>query len=212
MVPLRYSIDLYVPAEYQFELLQNGLPHPHILELADPMWPSGFGYPVYCESAISYDQKLEKFTCERKMTERDQKTLIEREFGAQADELVPLVGKNPDRKNGMNYHGNYWKLHSVDWREGNRAIVKYSDQFFNVWIMVEWEIDEEYAVKFRVLEVKNLEQKGRMNAERMQSYEGREKLPQFKIKMQDEKQELLLKIEELQKQVKELEKEEARFS
>lgn len=83
-------------------------------------------------------------------------------------------------------------------------MVKLSDRFFNLFLQVEADLDQEGKLKIKQVELKDFEQKGLMNDERMASYQGLSGLG-LDLKMTDNKQELELKIRELEKQLEELE-------
>ena len=72
-----------------------------------------------------------------------------------------------------------------DTREDNRVLVKYSDKFFNFFIDVEYDINPDTA-EFTFINsiLRDVEQKWRMNLERMKYYEWREKLSDYEIEME----------------------------
>lgn len=105
-----------------------------------------------------------------KMTTNDKKWLVEQYLRDHADEIVALKGLNPDWSNRYNRHDPYWNLHSVLWTTEHGLLAKYSDQFFNLFLEMNWDIENTHQVKLKNIWIKELEQKGKMNPERMKKY------------------------------------------
>lgn len=105
-----------------------------------------------------------------KMTTNDKKWLVEQYLRDHADELITLKGLNPDWSNRYNRQDPYWNLHSIQWTTEHGLLAKYSDQFFNLFLEMNWDIDNTHQVKLKNIWIKELEQKGKMNPERMKKY------------------------------------------
>lgn len=77
-------------------------------------------------------------------------------------------------------------LDSINITDDGKLLAKFSDQFFNFFMIIEYTIDEE-TWKFELISssLKNKEQKGIMDDERMKYYEWWENLTGFEIQMKD---------------------------
>lgn len=134
-----------------------------------PNWQSS-NSKLVCHSKMSYNKEKEKFVCEMKMTYNDQKWLVEQYLRDHADEIIPFKGLNPEWSRRYHSTDPYWNLHSIQWTTEHGLLAKYSDQFFNLFIEMKWGIDNTHQVKPKNVWIKELEQKGKMNPERMKKY------------------------------------------
>ena len=101
-----------------------------------------------------------------------------------ADEIVPLKWLHPSWSQTSNEQ--YWRLDSINITDDGKLLAKFSDQFFNFFMLIEYTINEE-TWEFELISsnLKNKEQKGMMDDERMKYYEWRENLTGFEIQMKD---------------------------
>ena len=86
-------------------------------------------------------------------------------------------------------------------------MIKLSDQFFNLFLKVKVDLDKKWNLIIDSVQLQELEQKGLMNKERLKKYEKLDTLSGIKLNMQTEKQDLLDKIAELEKQLDQLDDE-----
>ena len=86
-------------------------------------------------------------------------------------------------------------------------MIKLSDQFFNLFLKVKADLDKKWNLIIDSVQFQELEQKGLMNKERLKKYENLDTLSGVKLNMQTEKQDLLDKIAELEKQLDQLDDE-----
>ena len=86
-------------------------------------------------------------------------------------------------------------------------MIKLSDQFFNLFLKVKADLDKKWNLIIDSVQLQELEQKGLMNKERLKKYEKLDMLSGVKLNMQTEKQDLLDKIAELEKQLDQLDDE-----
>lgn len=176
-VPMNVSLDLYIPQDWKFNTERAS----RLSNLHLPERTSKYGYAQRriqpCSDWVRYDEKENAFFCpmEWNPSPSEKREIIEGEIREKTDELSPLEGLNTERSFTSNAK-NYWYLHSVLWKGENRVIAKLSDQFFNLFIELKLEVNEKGEVKILSSELKELEQKGMMNAERMKLYQGRETL------------------------------------
>ncbi|PZM86591.1 MAG: hypothetical protein DLD55_05295, partial [candidate division SR1 bacterium] len=176
-VPMNISLDLYIPQDWKFNTERAS----RLSNLHLPERTSKYGYAQChmqpCSDWVRYDEKENAFFCpmEWNPSPSEKRGIIEAEIRQKADELSPLEGLNTERSFTSNAK-NYWYLHSVLWKSENRVIAKLSDQFFNLFIELEVEMNEKGELTILKSELKELEQKGMMNAERMKLYQGRESL------------------------------------
>jgi hypothetical protein len=101
-----------------------------------------------------------------------------------ADEIVPLKWLHKSWSQTSNEQ--YWRLDSINITDDGKLLAKFSDQFFNFFMTIEYTIDEE-TWEFELISsnLKNQEQKWIMDDERMKYYEWRENLTGFEIQMKD---------------------------
>ena len=182
-IPMNVSLDLYIPKDWKFNIT-NSL---HANNLHKPEWTKKWGYydPYYdedtgrCSDWISYDKKANAFFCplERNPSSSEKREIIEREIRKKADELSLLEGLNRERSFSHDAR-RYRELDSVLWKNDHRVIAKLSDKFFNLFVELEVEMNEKGELKILKSTLKELEQKGMMNSERIKLYQGWEELKQ----------------------------------
>lgn len=183
-----HSVDLYIPTDWKFNIAN----HIHGSNLHVPERVNKWGYSWYnkgCSNRITYDEKENAFFCPLEFNPGDWnfRQKIENDIrNNKADQLSPLVGLNPDWSHTYRNADQYWKVHSILWKDNQNFIVKLSDQMFNIFLEVEATVDENGDITYTKNTVKEIEQKGMMTADRIKLYEGRENLGNFKPKLQEE--------------------------
>jgi hypothetical protein len=137
-----------------------------------------------CET-IKYNKEANRFLCEIHMSRDDIYNIARSNLKEMADEIVPLKWLHSSWSQTSNEQ--YWRLDSINITDDGKLLAKFSDQFFNFFMTIEYSIDEE-TWEFELISssLKNKEQKGIMDDERMKYYEWRENLTGFEIQMKDE--------------------------
>ena len=182
-VPTNISIDLYIPKNIEIKLSNVW----YMTDLIDaPVWMKDLWTRSYhtCDT-IRYNDKTESFYCTYVMTSNDKYNIAKRELQKIVDEIAPLKWLHPSRSQTVDEW--YWLLDSINITEDNKLTAKISDQFFNFFMIIEYNIDEE-TWEFTLINstLKGVEQKWLMDNERINYYEWRENLSDFTIKMNEE--------------------------
>ena len=202
ITPINIRIDLYMPKNLTFKLLNVGYAADRI---EFPVWSQHYYHS--CES-IAYNKITDNFICNQEISREDKYTIASNYLKANADVEVPLKGLNENRSMSRDKE-NYWYLDSINIIDEENLLAKFSDKFFNFFIDIKYVVDEETA-EFKILStnIQNLEQKGPMDEERMKYYEWWGNLTQFEIQMKEdvdyENRALKQKISELEAQLNEL--------
>lgn len=190
IVPLariNFSVDLYIPSDWKFNIA-NPI-YKTNLHLPKRVNKRGYTYNTQnCSDRITYDEKENAFFCPLEFNPGDWnfRQKIENDIrNNKTDQLSPLVGLNHEWSITWD-EGMYWKLDSILWRDNQNLIVKLSDQMFNLFLEVEATVDENWEIIYSKNTVKEIEQKGMMTPERIKLYEGRDKLANFKPKLQED--------------------------
>ena len=182
-VPTNISIDLYIPRDIEIKLSNVW----YMVDSVDaPVWMKDLWTRSYhtCD-IIRYNEKTESFYCTYVMTSNDKYNIAKRELQKIVDEIAPLRWLHPSRSQSTS--DQYWQLDSINITDDGKLVAKLSDQFFNFFMLIEYSIDEE-TWEFTLISsnLKNKEQKGMMDDERMKNYEWRENLTGFEIQMKEE--------------------------
>ena len=182
-VPTNISIDLYIPKDIEIKLSNVW----YMTDPVDtPVWMKDLWTRSYhtCDT-IRYNEKTESFYCTYVMTSNDKYNIAKLELQKIVDEISPLKWLHPSRSQSVDEE--YWLLDSINITDENKLLAKLSDQFFNLFMLIEYTIDEETG-EFTLIssKLKNMEQKWFMDEERMTYYEWRENLTGFEIQMKDE--------------------------
>ena len=193
-VPMTISIDLYVPKDLEFQLLNKW----YAADLED--FPSRATYHV-CET-IKYDEKSEKFSCTISMNAQDRYNIARQNLQEMADEIVPLKWANTVWSISYVWDytvDGYRKLDSINIWDDGILLAKYSDKFFNFFIEIEYNIDEQ-TWEFTLInsQLTEVEQKWLMDSERMKHYQWRENLKDFDIQMKEDEEDKIKKEQEIQ--------------
>lgn len=138
------------------------------------------------------------------MTQEMKRRIISIQLQDRGDEIALFTGENWDFSFMDEEDGQYWMVHSMRPLSAEEFVVKLSDQFFNLFMKVKVDLDKEGNLIIEQVELEDLEQKGLMNEERLASYPGLGLLSSVKLKMQDEKQELMTQIQALEKRLEAL--------
>ena len=186
-VPVNISIDLYIPKDIEIKLR-------NVWYMTDPVeapvWMKDLWTRSYhtCDT-IRYNDKTESFYCTYVMTSNDKYNIALINLKRMADEISPLKWLHPSRSQSNTEQ--YWVLDSINITDDGKLLAKFSDQFFNFFMVIEYTIDEETG-EFTVLssKLKDVEQKWLMDDERMKNYEWRENLLGFEIQMKEEDEEI----------------------
>jgi len=181
-VPTNISIDLYIPKDLKIKLV-------NVWYMTDPVeapvWMKDLWTRSYhtCDT-IRYNDKTENFECTYVMTSNDKYNIAQKNLKWMADEISPLKWLHPSWSQSSTEQ--YWVIDSINITDDNKLLAKISDQFFNLFMIIEYTIDEETG-EFTVLssKLKDVEQKWLMDDERMKNYEWRENLVGFEIQMKE---------------------------
>ena len=188
-IPATIEIDLYLPKDLKFDFKNSGI---RLINFELPFWESWkASVSTYDCEDIKYNEETDRFYCKLIMDTNRKSSIIEWNLKWMADVIVPLKWTNSvwsEVRDWEPSYDPYWRFDSMkfykDTRKDNRVLVKYSDKFFNFFIDVEYNINPDTA-EFTFINsiLRDVEQKWRMNLERMKHYEWREKLSDYKIEM-----------------------------
>ena len=195
-VPMTISIDLYIPKDLEIQLLGKQ----YIADLDGYPSRSRNSYRV-CET-IKYDEKLENFSCTISMNSHDRYNIARQNLQEMADEIVPLKWSNSVRSISYWWEyavDGYRKLDSINVWDNSSLLAKYSDKFFNFFIEIEYNIDDN-TWEFTLInsQLTEVEQKWLMDSERMKHYQWRENLSDFDIQMKEDEEDKIKKEQEIQ--------------
>lgn len=195
-VPMTISIDLYLPKDMEVQLLGKQ----YVADLDGLPSRARNSYRV-CE-AIKYNEKSENFSCMISMDAQDRYNIARQNLQEMADEIVPLKWANTvwSISHVWDYTvDGYRKLDSINVRNDNSLLAKYSDKFFNFFIEIEYSIDDETG-EFTLInsQLTEVEQKWLMDPERMKHYTWRENLKDFDIQMKEDEEDKIKKEQEIQ--------------
>ena len=196
-VPMNISIDLYVPKDLDIQLLNKW----YAADLED--FPSRARNSYHVCETIRYNEKSENFSCIISVNAQDRHNIARQNLQEMADEIVPLKWSNSVwsvSSHAWDYIvDNYRKLDSINVRNDNSLLAKYSDKFFNFFIEIEYSIDDETGEFTLInLQLKEVEQKWLMDPERMKHYTWRENLKDFDIQMKEDEEDKIKKEQEIQ--------------
>ena len=190
-IPTTIEIDLYLPKDLNFDFKNSGI---RLINFELPFWESWkASVSTYDCEDIKYNEETDRFYCKLIMDTNRKSSILEWNLKWMADVIVPLKWTNSVWSEVRDWEPSriydpYWRFDSIkfykDTRKDNRVLVKYSDKFFNFFIDVEYNINPDTA-EFTFINsiLRDVEQKWRMNLERMKHYEWREKLSDYKIEM-----------------------------
>ena len=188
-IPTTIEIDLYLPKDLKFDFKNSGI---RLINFELPFWESWkASVSAYDCEDIKYNEETDRFYCKLIMDTNRKSSILEWNLKWMADVIVPLKWTNSvwsEVRDWEPSYDPYWRFDSMkfykDTRKDNRVLVKYSDKFFNFFIDVEYNINPDTA-EFTFINsiLRDVEQKWRMNLERMKHYEWREKLSDYKIEM-----------------------------
>ena len=182
--PTTIEIDLYLPKNLKFDFKNSGI---RLINIDTPKraeWSHASLSVRDCET-IKYNKEVNKFLCEIHMSRDDIHNIAKANLKEVADEIVPLKWLHSSWSQTSNEQ--YWRLDSINIIDDGKLLAKFSDQFFNFFMTIEYAIDEEtWEFKLISSNLKNKEQKGIMDDERMKYYEWWENLTGFEIQMKDE--------------------------
>ena len=182
--PTTIEIDLYLPKDLKFDFKNSEI---RLINIDTPKWAewSHASLSVRDCETIKYNKEANKFLCEIHMSRDDIYNIAKANLKEIADEIVPLKWLHPSWSESSNEQ--YWRLDSINITDDDKLLAKFSDQFFNFFMTIEYTIDED-TWEFELISsnLKNREQKGIMDDERMKYYEWRENLTGFEIQMKDE--------------------------
>ncbi len=182
--PTTIEIDLYLPKDLNFDFKNSGI---RLINIDTPKWAewSHASLSVRDCETIKYNKEANRFLCEIHMSRDDIYNIARSNLKEMADEIVPLKWLHSSWSQTSNEQ--YWRLDSINITDDGKLLAKFSDQFFNFFMTIEYSIDEE-TWEFELISssLKNKEQKGIMDDERMKYYEWRENLTGFEIQMKDE--------------------------
>ena len=195
-VPMNISIDLYVPKDLDIQLLNKW----YAADLED--FPSRARNSYHVCETIRYNEKLENFSCMISMNAQDRYNIARQNLQEMADEIVPLKWANTvwSISHVWDYTvDGYRKLDSINIWDDGILLAKYSDKFFNFFIEIEYNIDDETG-EFTLInsQLKEVEQKWLMDSERMKHYTWRENLKDFDIQMKENEEDKIKKEQEIQ--------------
>jgi hypothetical protein len=136
------------------------------------------------------------------MNAQDRYNIARQNLQEMADEIVPLKWANTvwSISHVWDYTvDGYRKLDSINVRNDNSLLAKYSDKFFNFFIEIEYSIDDETG-EFTLInsQLTEVEQKWLMDPERMKHYTWRENLKDFDIQMKEDEEDKIKKEQEIQ--------------
>ena len=194
---MNISIDLYVPKDLDIQLLNKW----YAADLED--FPSRARNSYHVCETIRYNEKSENFSCIISVNAQDRHNIARQNLQEMADEIVPLKWSNSVwsvSSHAWDYIvDNYRNLDSINVRNDNSLLAKYSDKFFNFFIEIEYNIDDETG-EFTLIksELKEVEQKWLMDSERMKHYTWRENLKDFDIQMKEDEEDNIKKEQEIQ--------------
>ena len=187
--PTTIEIDLYLPKDLKFDFKNSGI---RLINFELPFWESWkASVSTYDCEDIKYNEETDRFYCKLIMDTNRKSSILEWNLKWMADVIVPLKWTNSvwsEVRDWEPSYDPYWRFDSMkfykDTRKDNLVLVKYSDKFFNFFIDVEYNINPDTA-EFAFINsiLRDVEQKWRMNLERMKHYEWREKLSDYKIEM-----------------------------
>ena len=181
--PTTIEIDLYLPKELKFDFKNSWI---RLINLDVPEWTqwSHASLGVYDCETIKYNSETDKFYCELNMNQDDIYNIARANLKKMTDEISPLKWLHPSWSQSSNEQ--YWALDSINITDDGKLLAKLSDQFFNFFMLIEYKIDKE-TWEFTLIssELKNKEQKGMMDDERMKYYEWWENLIGYEIQMKD---------------------------
>ena len=181
--PTTIEIDLYLPKELNFDFKNSWI---RLINLDVPEWTewSHASLSVYDCETIKYNSETDRFYCELNMNQDDIYNIARANLKKMADEISPLKWLHPSWSQSSNEQ--YWALDSINITDDGKLLAKLSDQFFNFFMLIEYKIDKE-TWEFTLIssELKNKEQKGMMDDERMKYYEWWENLIGYEIQMKD---------------------------
>ncbi len=195
-VPMTISIDLYLPKDMEVQLLGKQ----YVADLDGLPSRARNSYRV-CE-AIKYNEKSENFSCMISMDAQDRYNIARQNLQEMADEIVPLKWANTvwSISHVWDYTvDGYRKLDSINIWDNGKLLAKYSDKFFNFFIEIEYNIDDQ-TWEFTLInsQLKEVEQKWLMDSERMKHYTWRENLKDFDIQMKEDEEDKIKKEQEIQ--------------
>ena len=181
--PTTIEIDLFLPKQLNFDFKNSWI---RLINLDVPEWTewSHASLSVYDCETIKYNSETDRFYCELNMNQDDIYNIARANLKKMADEISPLKWLHPSWSQSSNEQ--YWALDSINITDDGKLLAKLSDQFFNFFILIEYKIDKE-TWEFTLIssELKNKEQKGMMDDERMKYYEWWENLIGYEIQMKD---------------------------
>ena len=191
-IPLNISIDVYVPKTLAIKLVNVW----YMVDKTDyPGRVNDVSMHGYREcSAIKYNGETENFYCAIKMGYQDKYDIAIANLQKIADEITPLEWTNSiwsQMRNGIYLDRPYWNLDSINIIDDEFLLAKFSDKFFNIFINIQYSIDEETG-EFKVLNssIKDVEQKWLINSERLEQYSWWENLSDYEIEIDDKEKEL----------------------
>ncbi len=196
-VPMNISIDLYVPKDLDIQLLNKW----YAADLED--FPSRARNSYHVCETIRYNEKSENFLCIISVNAQDRYNIARQNLQEMADEIVPLKWSNSVwtvSSHAWDYIvDNYRNLDSINVRNDNSLLAKYSDKFFNFFIEIEYNIDDQ-TWEFTLInsQLTEVEQKWLMDSERMKHYTWRENLKDFDIQMKEDEEDKIKKEQEIQ--------------
>ena len=196
-VPMNISIDLYVPKDLDIQLLNKW----YSADLED--FPSRARNSYHVCETIRYNEKSENFSCIISVNAQDRYNIARQNLQEMADEIVPLKWSNSVwsvSSHAWDYIADgYRKLDSINVRNDNSLLAKYSDKFFNFFIEIEYSIDDKTG-DFTLInsQLTEVEQKWLMDTERMKHYTWRENLKDFDIQMKEDEEDKIKKEQEIQ--------------
>jgi len=181
--PTTIEIDLFLPKQLNFDFKNSWI---RLINLDVPEWTewSHASLSVYDCETIKYNSETDRFYCELNMNQDDIYNIARANLKKMADEISPLKWLHPSWSQSSNEQ--YWALDSINIIDDGKLLAKLSDQFFNFFVLIEYKIDKE-TWEFSLIssELKNKEQKGMMDDERMKYYEWWENLIGYEIQMKD---------------------------
>ena len=196
-VPMTISIDLYLPKDMEVQLLGKQ----YVADLDGLPSRARDSYHV-CET-IRYNEKSENFSCMISMNAQDRHNIARQNLQEMADEIVPLRWSNSVwsvSSHAWDYIvDKYRNLDSINVRNDNSLLAKYSDKFFNFFIEIEYSIDDQ-TWEFTLInsQLTEIEQKWLMDPKRMKHYTWRENLKDFDIQMKENEEDKIKKEQEIQ--------------
>ena len=173
--------------DLDFDFQNSGI---RLINLDTPTWVWWGSVSVRDCLNIKYKSETDRFLCELKIDSRSRYNIAREKLQEIADEIVPLRWINSVWSISYVWQWTidwYRKLDSINVWNDNTLLAKFSDKFFNFFIEIEYNIDNE-TWEFTLInsKLKQLEQKWFMDNERMAHYEWWENLSDFEIQMKDE--------------------------